>query len=64
MDIIGIVKELVANMGFPIACVVMMYVEMGKEREAHKAESEKWVEAVNNNTLVLQKLLDKMEGVE
>lgn len=45
MEIVEVAKELIANLGFPI----------------FKAESEHWVEALNNNTLVLQKLLDRME---
>lgn len=64
MELVEIAKDLVANLGFPIFCVVMMYVEMGKEREAHKNESNSWVEALNNNTLVMQKLLDRMEARE
>lgn len=60
MEFIEIAKELIANLGFPIFCVVVMYIETGKEREAHKEESAHWVEALNNNTLVLQKLLDRM----
>ena len=60
MDFIQIAKELIANVGFPIFCVVVMFIEMEKEREAHKAESSEWVKALNNNTLVMQKLLDKM----
>lgn len=62
MEVVEIAKELIANLGFPIFCVVMMYIEMGKEREAHKSESTAWVEALNNNTLVMQKLLDRMEA--
>lgn len=62
MEFVEVARELIANLGFPIFCVVVMFVEMEKEREAHKAESAAWVEALNNNTLVMQKLLDKMEA--
>lgn len=62
MEFVEVARELIANLGFPIFCVVVMFVEMEKERDAHKAESAAWVEALNNNTLVMQKLLDKMEA--
>ena len=33
-----------------------------EERQEHKAEAEKWTEAINNNTLIMQRLLDKLDG--
>lgn len=60
-EIVQIVTNLVSNVGFPIACVVAMFYMQNKEREAHKAESEAWVEALNRNTEVMQKVLDKLE---
>ena len=60
-EIVQIVTNLVSNVGFPIACVVAMFYMQNKEREAHKAESEAWVEALNRNTAVMQKVLDKLE---
>lgn len=62
MELLEIAKELIANVGFPIFCVIVMFREMEQEREAHKVESAAWTEALNNNTLVMQKLLNKMEG--
>ena len=62
MEFIELARELIANVGFPIFCVVLMFREMEQEREAHKVESAAWTEALNNNTLVIQKLLDRMEG--
>ena len=52
---------LISNMGFPIACVVAMFYMWNKEREEHKAESDKWVEAINNNTTVMNKVLDAIQ---
>ena len=60
MDILQIVTNLISNVGFPIACVIAMFWQMEKEREAHKTESEKWVEAVNKNTVVLEKVLERL----
>lgn len=35
--------------------------ELKAEREDHKSEMHSITEAVNNNTLIMQKLLDKLE---
>lgn len=57
------IVTLISNMGFPIACAVAMFVMWDKERREHKAESEKWTEAINNNTRVMERILDKLGGV-
>lgn len=54
------IVNIVSNVGFPIACVIVMFFQMEKERESHKQESEKWVEAINNNTKVMEKVLEKV----
>lgn len=78
-DIISIIQ----TVGFPIACAIAMFMMLKKETEAHKEESERLsntindmkltfnnaihdqehniTEAINNNTLVIQKLLDKLD---
>lgn len=78
-DIITIIQ----TVGFPIACAIAMFMMLKKETEAHKEESERLTntinemklafndaiheqensitQAINNNTLVIQKLLDKMD---
>lgn len=69
-DIISVIQSL----GFPIACVVAMFVMWQQEVKAHDAEMEKMretlsaqnsaiVDALNNNTLVLTKILSKL-GLE
>lgn len=62
MDVMQAVTQLISNVGFPIACVIAMFYMWDKERTEHKTESERWVEALNNNTNVIQKLIDKMGG--
>jgi len=78
-DIVTIIQ----TVGFPIACAIAMFLMLQNEQKAHKEESEKMTEtindmkltfndamhdqqnniteAINNNTLVIQKLLDKLE---
>ena len=75
---------IIQNFGFPIACVIALFVLLQNEQKAHREETEKltstltelklsfaetiheqennFTEAINNNTLVIQKLLDKLDG--
>ena len=57
-SVMDVVSSVISNVGFPIACVVAMFYQMEREREAHREESEKWVEALNNNTAVMQSFID------
>lgn len=61
MDLIQLIVEIINNVGFPIACVCVMFYQMEQERNAHKSESEAWVEALNRNTNVMEKVLDHLE---
>ena len=51
---------LLRNMGFPIACVIALFWYLNKEREEHKAETQKLADAINNNTIVMEKILSKV----
>jgi hypothetical protein len=62
MDVMNELVTLISNVGFPIFACIMIFKAMEKEREDHKAESEKWVTALNNNTNIMQKLYDKIGG--
>lgn len=53
---------LISNVGFPIFACIMMFKSMEKEQENHKQESEKWTEALNNNTAVMKELLIRLDG--
>ena len=59
-DIVTTVVNIVSNVGFPIACVAVMFYQMEQERKSHKEESDKWIEAINNNTKVMEKVLEKV----
>ena len=39
-----------------------MFWYMLKEKDAHKEEMNSVTEALNNNTLILQKLCDRLDG--
>ena len=55
-EVVQIVSQLVSNLGFPIACVCVMFWQQNEERKNHAAESQKWVEALNRNTVAIERL--------
>jgi len=67
------IGTLISTVGFPIVCFLlccyyMKYREDVNDKkfeqmtQAHLEETQKMVEAVNNNTLAIQKLTDKLEA--
>lgn len=74
MDIQALLQA-VSSVGFPIVCcgAMMYYVKYSTDRnredmlkltEQHKSEIMQITEAINNNTLALQKLCDNLETQE
>ena len=59
----GTITQIVSTVGFPIAMCVALLCYIKDMENKHKQETEKFTEALNNNTLVLQKLCDTI-GVE
>ena len=56
------VVTIVQTVGFPIVMCAALFWYMITQRAAHKAEVEKMTDALNNNTVVLQKLAAIIEG--
>lgn len=56
------IAQIISQLGFPIAVACVCFWYINKQQEQHKQEIDKLSEAVNNNTLVIQKLLDKWEN--
>lgn len=61
VETIQVITSVIGTLGFPIVCAGAMFWQSIKEREMHKQESDKWVEAINRNTLVMQKIADKLD---
>ncbi len=72
MDIQAI-SDIISTVGFPIVCFIMCgwYVKYREDKNdekidklntMHDDESKQMVSALNNNTLALQKLTDKLGG--
>ena len=56
----SIITTLISNFGFPIFAFIMIFYYMIKEKESHKEEMAKVTEALNNNTIALNKLAERM----
>lgn len=61
MEISDIVT-LITNAGFPVACTCALFYFLNKEREQHRVETAELKDAINNNTIVMQRLIDKLGG--
>lgn len=62
MDI-GSITQIISTVGFPITMCVALLWYIKDLTDKHKQETEQFTQALNNNTLVLQKLCDTL-GVE
>lgn len=72
MDV-GTISDVISTVGFPIVCFLMCgwYVKYREDKNdekldklnmMHDDESRQMIAALNNNTLALQKLTDKLGG--
>nr|DAH76447.1 MAG TPA: YvrJ protein family protein [Caudoviricetes sp.] len=58
----NMIVQLISSLGFPIACCIAMFWQNNKLNENHKEETNKLNEAINNNTIALNHLIDKIGG--
>lgn len=61
MDVSTII-QLISNLGFPIVCCGALFWKMNKQDENHKEEIGTLTSALNNNTIVLEKVCEKLGG--
>ena len=54
--------QVIQTLGFPIAVAIAMFWQNTKLQEQHKEEMSKITEALNNNTIALTELKDKIGG--
>jgi len=52
----------ISTVGFPIVMSGALFWKMNQQDNDHKEEMAKLTEAVNNNTIALTKLSDKLSG--
>lgn len=61
MDTLQTVINLIKDLGFPIAVCIAMFWLNNKQVEQHKEEMSKVTDALNNNTLALTELRDRLD---
>lgn len=55
------VITLIGSLGFPIVMCLLMYKQQNESGRLHREEMSEMRTSIDNNTLVVQKLLDKMD---
>lgn len=59
MDIANVLSA-ISSVGFPIVACIALFWNGHKQEERHLEESNKFNEAINNNTIALVKLTEKI----
>lgn len=54
----------ISTVGFPIVACAAMFWSNRENQKLHREESDKWSEALLNNTLAIQKLTDMLDKEE
>lgn len=54
------IKEVIGSYGFPIIACFFLFKQNEKLEQRHEEESKNFISAINNNTLAIQKLVDKL----
>ena len=60
MDV-ATISQLISSIGFPIAVSLVCFWYINKQEERNKSDIEKLATAINNNTAVMQKILDEID---
>lgn len=63
-ELIQVLGQFVGTLGFPIAAYVGIFIYMMKKDEQHKAEIDLLSAAVQNNTLVMTEIRDKLDKID
>lgn len=51
----------ISQLGVPVALLIAMFWLLDKERSDHKEEMKNLTTAINNNTIALTKLIERMD---
>lgn len=60
MDV-NAITQLIGSLGFPIVCCGALFWRMIKSDEKHQQEMDKMSDALNNNTIALTRLTERLE---
>lgn len=60
MEVYNLIISSIGSLGFPIVMALMLLKQMNDMTNAHKEEINGLKDTINQNTIVLQKLCDKI----
>lgn len=58
----GDIVSVISSVGFPITMALILLLYIYDSNNKHKEEIDKMSEALNNNTIAITKLLDRIGG--
>lgn len=61
-DVLNMVKDFIAQIGFPIAVAVYMIYVNKQQTEKHETETKEMTAALNELKVVMQALVDRLDG--
>lgn len=63
MEWVQQIVELISRVGFPIAACLICFWYINKQQQQHAEETRQLRDVLENNTLAIQRLADKLEGM-
>lgn len=64
METVQVITQLIGSLGFPIVMCFYLIKVNKESSQDHKEEVSQLRKAVENNTMVVQRVLDRMEVIE
>lgn len=58
---IDVIIDLINGVGFPIVMTILLFYKMDKQDARHEKEIDKLSKSVDNNTAILEKLLQRVD---
>lgn len=55
------ILQAITTVGFPIVMCIILLTYISKQNVSHKEETKEFTDALNKNTIVLQKLCDSLK---
>ena len=63
MDEIQIIQTMIISIGFPIVACIFLYKQNVNQAEQHKQEIDRLSQVIENNTLSITKMYEKMDAL-
>ena len=63
MDEIQMIQTMISSIGFPIVACIFLYKQNVNQSEQHKQEIDRLSQVIENNTLSITKMYEKMDAL-